>query len=783
MPSRLRELDVSKDRRPGLLTIALAILIALVLARALMLESIRDLSPFPSDLGPGPHAPGAASGLVLDLLAMLPALAVLFYRARHADFRLRRHASLLLAGPLAIWMAASVFWSADKFAALVSAAHFIAALVVLWSVVQLVRSWQQFRVVAALAVGLLLALIAKSAFDQFLELPQLRQEWSQKKDTILAQHHWTEGSYEAGLYEHRILSGQLMGFTASPNTFAAELVLLLTIAAAMVIQFLKDRRPRWWLIVPALPILVGVADSIYWRGSPRPTLDFYRTGCRAALGTIGLTIVLLSAVALGQSCINRHRRALYVAAVVLFAATVAFVVEHGRRYGTLVHPSLTFRWDYWTGAARVFMAHPLRGVGWENFSLYYLAARVPRAAESIRDPHNFLIRFFVELGIPGGVLAVAFFARFAWELSVTDSGGADSAAGDSRPPSGQKTPDSSEPIGLLFIAAVVLMAIVINIAAAIDFTQDGVYLLNELVQCLMYGGCLLIAAIACSITRWADPRIDGRPAPWLAAGIAVALGIFLIHSLIEFSLFETGPLFLVALLGGAALAIKGDANPYFARNEKMTVRVPPGSVCFAWAALVGGGVAWAAMAVAVVIPVVRAESYAGEAADDIRFGDHRRLLQAVDDYAQAWEILHFNDDYAAGAARAMQFCGTFKPDAVLVWYDRAIAANPQRASYYMDRAQVRAQNRDTAALDDLQTAVDLDPNSVGDRLAYAQYLVLYNRPDRALDQFRTALRMDSLLDKAEPKRLSLEQIEEVEKQMQFAEAAAARAASRPVTQP
>ena len=782
MPSHFRDIERSEDRRPGLLTVALAILIAIVLARTLMLESIRDLLPFPSDLGPPPHSPGAAAGLVLDLLAMLPALAVLFHRARHADFRLRHHASLMLAVPLAIWMAASVFWSADKFAAMVSVVHFITALAVVWSAVQLVRTWQQFRVIAALAVGLLLALVAKSAVDQFVEWPQTRRDWIQKKDAILAQHHWIEGSYEAGLFENRVLSGQLMGFTASPNTFAAELVLLMTIAAATVIQFLKDRRPPWWLVVPSLPILVGLADSIYWRGSWRPTLDFYRTGCRTALGTIGLTVVLLSAVVSFPARIGRHRRALYGAAVVLFAAGVAFVVQHGLRYGTLFHPSLTFRWDYWVGAARVFMAHPLRGVGWENFSLYYLAARVPRAAESIRDPHNFLIRFFVELGIPGGILALAFFARFAWELCVCGESDA-LAVHDSTSPIRRKSPRGGDPIGLPFVAAVVLLTIMIAAATAIDFTQDGAYVLSELVQYLMYGGCLLIGAIACSVTRWTDPRIDHRPAPWLAAGLSVGLGAFLVHNLIEFALFETGPLFLTALLAGAVLATKRDANHYVAGQARINIRVPLSPGRAAVAVSIAGALAWASLAVAVVIPVARAESYASEGADDIRLGNSQRLLQAVDDYQQASEILRFNDDYAAQAARAMGFCGTFKPEAVGAWYDRAIAANPMRASYYMDRAMVRSQNRDTATLDDMQRAIDLDPTSVSDHLVYAQYLMLFNRPAKALEQFRAALQMDSLLDKAEPKRLSLKQIEDVEKQMQFAEAAANRPASRPATQP
>jgi O-antigen ligase len=791
MRSHARDIDAPNDRRIGLLTVALAILIAVVLARALMLESIRDpFDPAPSfDLGPQPHAPGAAAGLVLDALAMLPAIAILLHRVTHPDFRLRHHASLALAAPLVLWVAASIFWSADKFASLVSATHFITALLVLWSAVQLVRSWSQFRIIAALAMGLLLAYIAKSGFDRFVEMPALRQVWFANKPAILKQHGWADGSYEAHQFELRVLNGQLMGFDASPNTFAAELVLLMTIAAAFVIQFMQEDRPPVWAIIPSLAIFAGLLCVVL-------------TGCRAAVGTISLTIVLLLILVFLRPTISRS---LYAAGIAVFAGGVAFIVQHGLRYGTLFHSSLTFRWDYWVGAARVFIAHPFLGVGWENFGLYYPAARVPRAAESIRDPHNFLIRFFVELGIPGGLIAIGFFARFAWDLCVARDGYDELPSPSDAPttlPSSESAPPSSrhgQPIPyrssatpmsrpsssqyqvrMPFVAAVVLMAVLINIAAAIDFTQDGAYVLDELIKRLMFGGCLLIAAIAGSIDRWTNPRIDDRPAPWLATGIALALGVFLVHNLIEFSLFETGPLFLIALLAGATLGIrtKEDTTVHSTiAKDNAKGRVP---LSVPMAALCAATIGWLLLLFGIVIPVVRAESFAVEGADDIRFGDPARINEAIVDDAQAWQILPFNDDYAAQTARAMLYSdGRFPPQTVIAWLDRAIARNPRRANYRVAVAHIRAELNDPAALDDLQTAVNLDPNDVDDRLVYARYLVRFNRPAQAVEQFRIALIKNDLLDKAEPKRLPQDVIEGIQHEIQSAESAATQPTTHP----
>ena len=55
----------------------------------------------------------------------------------------------------------------------------------------------------------------------------------------------------------------------------------------------------------------------------------------------------------------------------------------------------------------MFWRHPIIGVGWDNFYLHYLRDRLPVASEEIRDPHNFIIRFFVELGAIGGILMLA----------------------------------------------------------------------------------------------------------------------------------------------------------------------------------------------------------------------------------------------------------------------------------------------------------------------------------------------------------------------------------------
>src|SRR5256885_6452727 len=105
---------------------------ALVVARSTMLETLRN----PLDILPGaepvPRGPGAGSGVVLDLLACLPALLVLARRAIDPAYALRFAWSLVPMALLALWTVASVAWAGDRFAAAVSGFHWLAACVLLW---------------------------------------------------------------------------------------------------------------------------------------------------------------------------------------------------------------------------------------------------------------------------------------------------------------------------------------------------------------------------------------------------------------------------------------------------------------------------------------------------------------------------------------------------------------------------------------------------------------------------------------------------------------------------
>src|SRR5258706_8990379 len=133
---------------------------------------------------------------------------------------------------------------------------------------------------------------------------------------------------------------------------------------------------------------------------------------------------MLAAIWLWRALLaGQARRAFWAGVGGVSVAGIA-VVGHGLYHHGLVNQSLTFRWYYWVGAMRIFVHHPLAGVGLDNFGGHYVGVRLPEASEEVKDPHNFLVRFLVELGLVGAVLCVAWLGRLAWELTrpVTPGG-------------------------------------------------------------------------------------------------------------------------------------------------------------------------------------------------------------------------------------------------------------------------------------------------------------------------------------------------------------------------
>jgi tetratricopeptide (TPR) repeat protein len=271
---------------------------------------------------------------------------------------------------------------------------------------------------------------------------------------------------------------------------------------------------------------------------------------------------------------------------------------------------------------------------------------------------------------------------------------------------------------------------------AIDWTQRWAWVVLELFKRGMFFLALLAGLGVVSMRSLADQRLDDRPAPWIFWSILVAVGLFLIHNLIDFSLFEPGPLALFALLAGGALGM----------------RLPPtqrakGGTAVAITVFVMCGVAWLVGAAAGAWNVALAESFCQEAEQQVRANNPTTALQKLID---ASRLIPINPEYPFHAA-LLSPKNTLMVREMLV---KAILADPASAHYRRVLAQFELTDKDPAhALTDYELAVELDPNNMNQRIEYAEALTQNGQTGKARVQYQKTLELNEVLPVSEPQRL------------------------------
>jgi O-antigen ligase len=488
---------------------------------------------------------------------------------------------------------------------------------------------------------------------------------------------------------------------------------------------------------------------------------------KTAFATPVIAAALLAVLWRRAKWVAEHARALYRWGVAFFVLLIAAVVGHGLKHGTLVHVSLTFRWQYWVGAARIFIYHPWLGTGWANFGSWYTAYRLPQAAEEPGDPHNFLVRTFVELGLPGGLLMLAWMLRIGWEWTVpldrTDSSSNDrQRATDQR--AGQ-TPASSK-TGFGFLVFLACTAIVANAVVSIDWSSSSALIIVETFKRALFLIALLAGLCLVSIRSFRQQTLDDRPAPWILTAMRVGLGLFLLHNLIDFSWFENGPMFFFALLAGAVLGMRLPAPESQRARRELVVT-----------SLVGSAVVWMVAGAFIWLPIARAETLAAEADEAIRTSkpvdappevrlDLAKVQQAREALVEAFGLVPYDADYAFRAEQAALLergQDLAVPGKLL---NEAIAADPRKIRYLNARAVLETTAGNTSgAIADYQRILQLDPHNLELRLHYARLLEQLGRAADAARQYRMTLENNDRLAPDEIRRLSPRQVKEIQERI------------------
>jgi O-antigen ligase len=181
-----------------------------------------------------------------------------------------------------------------------------------------------------------------------------------------------------------------LGLYPSPNQLALYLGYALPFALSFAVWM--PMRRKWFGALTAL-LGVGVALTFSvggWLGS-------------------GVSVLVLAAL------LGRRTLALTAAIGVVVGGISVLVAARVGVERILSGTTATFRLQIWTAALAMVRDHPLLGIGLDNFLYaYQLHYMLPEAwAEpNISHPHNWIMQFWLELGILGLLALVGLLARF-----------------------------------------------------------------------------------------------------------------------------------------------------------------------------------------------------------------------------------------------------------------------------------------------------------------------------------------------------------------------------------
>lgn len=758
-PLRHDPLDAPADYIGARILTRFALALALVLAavRATMLEGVREAPLQPLD----PVPPGAATTLILDLLSCIPAALVLLRRLIDTTFRLHGSWVFGIWSLFASLALLSSIWTSDRWLTLVSSPQLISLGLLGWAVFQSVRRWDQLRVVAGWCVGLLLIFVAQGVVWRHMDWPTTVENFDRMRADFFLQRGWEAGSYAAERFEAKLRAGEIMGFSASPNTFGAAVVMLALIAVGIAIERFRKRDESGL----AGLALVPVAFVIY--------LLIYVQSKAAWLALGGGLVLLVFATLLSRFLADRHRL-FFTVGLILVLLGITTVLGIGLSRDGLPEDSLNFRWRYWTGAWHVWSTAPVTGVGWAGFADHYLEHRLPVAAEEIRDPHNILIRSASELGVIGVSLLAAWMLLLAWRLTKptapADVTGEPESSDPSNPipsPVDGSLGSKASPItSLLWIGVLYMPA---SIVASIDLSAPVAYVISESVERVLFGLLMILGMAATVLRSTKQIRIDGRPCQTILAALIVSSGIFLIQSQIDMALFETGPLAVLMVVIAAALGVRAAGES--PRGELLSVpggtrvasgrRLGPGLIAMSIVGLIG----WFAFAILLVIPTWIEQRKTHEA--DL-LAASERWSEAARVYEDAYRVSAFpNHEIALRAAASWSEIAGRYPNA-LVWAERATEDQPRSINAWLARARLTmlsARSIPQEAIDHFARAVELNPQDIQLRIEFAQVLETAGRFELAAGQISAALETNEAYDPTEAERLSEEQLSNLQRRL------------------
>lgn len=392
---RLATSTPSADRSVLLRGLGLVLALCPVFVRA-----STGISPFPGwELDPlvfslPSDGLGPTLQLVLDAVACLGCVLLL------VDMTLRgarMHAALWLLGVLGavgVVLHGGVLEGSIGLESRRIGSAWVTSIVLLLTMLHAARDAHVRRLALGLGLGFALVLLLRGLHQVYVQHPTTMADFNADRARFLAAHGWVEGSPMAKAFVRRLSQPEASGWFGLANVYAT-FAAWACVAGTMLTCTVLARRRRGDLGGSGVDALA--ASAVFIAGAAGLSLAGAKGGYLATAG--GLVALVLFA------WLNRQRpwsaTFLGVVGVISILGPLALVAARGlvgERIGEL---SLWFRWFYWQAAGRMFVEHPLVGVGPAGFQSAYLLAKPPISPEDVSSPHAIVMDWVATLGMFG----------------------------------------------------------------------------------------------------------------------------------------------------------------------------------------------------------------------------------------------------------------------------------------------------------------------------------------------------------------------------------------------
>lgn len=498
------------------------------------------------------------------------------------------------------------FAAANKRAAITGSVILLSSILMAVLLVQILDSHTKIKLLL-IVIAALGMVCAYQCAEQFFVSNQMDiAQYEKAPETILKPLGIEPDTFAHMLFEHRLYSKDVRGFFTTGNSVGAFAMLASFAAVALFIDKFKNRKsspsgPLYTITcaIVAIVVILGLA------------LAHSKGAIAAAL----IAAAMFAMYLLFGNWLKAHKKVVLIICLLVIIAGGSIVVLYGLSHGRLPGGnSMLVRWQYWYGAAQMYADYPLTGVGPGNFTNYYPHYKPAEALESVADPHNFLLSVLAQYGPLGLVGFLAIILIPLWKVIYP---------GRAFAPHKVHQP----PQGFAVLAAVFLIVILTTMllirpivfplpADALPEEKKAAALILYVMPAVVFalGFWLLAAGTKISKTNTSNVTV--------AALFCAAVGV-LVHSLIDFAIFEPGVFTTLCAVIACLVALDFNAN------HRQPLALRPSLFARVVVPAAGLILIWAYFSYA-LCPVAKAGAKTKHAMQNVRY-IHRLLAQAAED--------------------------------------------------------------------------------------------------------------------------------------------------------